>query len=97
MKLFYQAKIKEYLLTYSNIDDSIINDIKVGLSPSKKILLFASTKTLLKWWKKNAFHFILKALFVLKIINFFSWLFGHVEKTGRLERQGFNFNVYMTS
>ena len=30
---------------------------------------------------KNAFCFILKALFVLKIFNFLSWHFGHVEKT----------------
>ena len=35
---------------------------------------------------KNAFYFISKALFVLKIFKFFSWLFGHVEKTALLER-----------
>ena len=29
---------------------------------------------------KNAFYFTLKALFVLKIFNFLSGLFGHVEK-----------------
>ena len=29
---------------------------------------------------KNAFHFTLKALFVLKIFKFLFWLFGHVEK-----------------
>ena len=29
---------------------------------------------------KNAFYFTLKALFVLKIFEFFSWIFGHVEK-----------------
>ena len=29
---------------------------------------------------KNAFYFALKALFVLKIFKFLSWLFGHVEK-----------------
>ena len=37
---------------------------------------------------KNAFYFTLKALFVLKIFKFLSWLFGHVEKTAQLERQG---------
>ena len=37
---------------------------------------------------KNAFYLILKALFVLKIFKFLSWLFGHVEKTARLERSG---------
>ena len=30
----------------------------------------------------------LKALFVLKIFKFFSWLFGHVGKTPWLEREG---------
>ena len=29
---------------------------------------------------KNAFYLILKALFVLKMFEFFSLLFGHVEK-----------------
>ena len=37
---------------------------------------------------KNAFYFILKVLFVLKIFKFLSRLFGHVEKTAWLERQG---------
>ena len=46
---------------------------KIGLSPSIKMM-------------KNAFNFILKALFVLKIFNFLSWLFGHVDKTAWLER-----------
>ena len=35
---------------------------------------------------KNAFYFILKARFVLKIFKFLSWLFGHAEKTAWLER-----------
>ena len=35
---------------------------------------------------KNAFYFILKALYVLKIFLFFSRLFGHVAKTTWLER-----------
>ena len=30
--------------------------------------------------KKNAFYFTSKALFVLKIFKFLSWLFGHVSK-----------------
>ena len=29
---------------------------------------------------KNAFYFMLKALFVLEIFKFLSWLFGYVEK-----------------
>ena len=37
---------------------------------------------------KNAFYYSLKALFVLKTFKFLSRVFGHVEKTARLERQG---------
>ena len=47
---------------------------KIGLSPSKNIFLFASMM-------KNAFYFILIALFILKIFKFLSWLFGHLGKT----------------
>ena len=32
------------------------------------------------------FHFILKAVFVLKIFQLLSWIFGHVEKTAWIER-----------
>ena len=35
---------------------------------------------------KNAFYFALKALFVLKIFKFLSWIYGHVDKTTGLER-----------
>ena len=35
---------------------------------------------------KSAFYFILKALFVLKIFNFLSLLFGHVEKNGLVRK-----------
>ena len=38
---------------------------------------------------KNAFHFILKALFVLLL----SWVFGHVEKTAWLKDK-VNFEIY---
>ena len=58
----------------------ILNPLKVGLSPSKEIVLFASMKALQKMMK-NAFYFILKSLFVLKIFKFLSKLFGHVGKT----------------
>ena len=37
---------------------------------------------------KNAIYFTLEVLLVLKIFNFWSWLFGHVENVTRLERQG---------
>ena len=35
---------------------------------------------------KNAFYFMIKALFVLKVFKFLSWYFGHVGKTALLER-----------
>ena len=40
---------------------------------------FLATESPLKMMK-NAFYSILKALFILKIFRFLSWLFGHVEK-----------------
>ena len=36
---------------------------------------------------KNAFYFILKALVILKIFKFLSWLFCPVEKTAWLKIQ----------
>ena len=38
---------------------------------------------------KNAFYFIWKALFVLKMFTFLCWLFRHVEKTASSERWGY--------
>ena len=41
----------------------------------------------------NAFYFILKALFILKIFEFLSWHFGHVEKW--LDKKDkINFEIY---
>ena len=60
---------------------SFINSyIKVGLSPSKKICGICLIESPLKMMK-NAFYFILKALFVLKIFKFLLRLFRHVGKT----------------
>ena len=57
---------------------------KVGLSLFKKIAICLMESPLKMM--KNTFYFILKALFVLKIFKFLSWLFGHVGKTAWLER-----------
>ena len=46
---------------------------------------------------KNAFYFILKAFFVLKIFKFLSWVFGHVEKTAGLEQYNKLISKFMTS
>ena len=48
--------------------------IIVGLSPSKKNCVFCFIESPLKVMK-NAFYFILKALFVLEIFKFLSWRF----------------------
>ena len=45
--------------------------IKVGLSPSKKIIFICFNESPLKVMK-NTFSFILKTLFVLKIFKFLS-------------------------
>ena len=50
--------------------------LKVALSGMRQ---FFVTEIPLKM-KKNTFYFILKALFILKMFKFISWLFGHVEK-----------------
>ena len=46
--------------------------------PKKRVIYFMESPLKML---KNAFYFTLKALFVLKIFKFLSWLFGHVEKT----------------
>ena len=54
--------------------------LKVRPSPSQTICAIYFIESHLKA-TKNAFYFILKALFVLKIFKFLSCLFGHEEKT----------------
>ena len=55
----------------------LLKYIKVALS-SLRILLAAENPLKMM---KNAFYFMSKALFVLKIFKFLSGLFGHVAKT----------------
>ena len=64
----------------------LFENLKVGFSHFKKIVLFASERPLKLM--KNDFNFTLKALFVFKIFKCLSWLFGQVEKMVRLEREG---------
>ena len=59
--------------------------LKAGSHLPKKICVICLIESPLKVMK-NAFYFILKALFVVKIINFLSRRFGHAEKTALLER-----------
>ena len=55
------------------------DNLKSGLSPSKKNCVICLTESPLKMMK-NAFYFILNALFVLKIFKFLSQHFGHIGK-----------------
>ena len=61
--------------------------LRFGLSPFQKNCVLCVIESPLKRIK-NAFYFILKALFILKIFEFLSRLFGHLEKTAWLELLG---------
>ena len=50
--------------------------LKSDFQLPNKILFICFHESPLKMMK-NAFYLMLEALFVLKIFNFFSWLFGH--------------------
>ena len=67
---------------FSSIKECQIS--KVGLSPSKKMYVISFIESPLKMMKTAFFYFILKALFVVNIFKFLSWLFGHAEKTAWL-------------
>ena len=60
--------------------DKNVSNLKVGLSPPKKICVICLMESPLKMMK-NAFYFVLKALFALKIFKFLSRFFGHLGKT----------------
>ena len=66
---------------------------KTGFSPFKKNCFVCFTGSPLKM-VKNAFYFILKALFLLRVLNFLSWLFFQVEKAAWLEKDKVNFKVH---
>ena len=57
----------------------MVQPLKVGRSPSKKNCVICLIESPIKMMK-NTFYFILKAFFVLKILNLLSRLFGHVGK-----------------
>ena len=59
--------------------------LKIRLSPITKKCFIGFNEISLKMIK-NAFYFILKALFVLKVFKFLSWLFGHIEKITWLKK-----------
>ena len=61
--------------------------LRVELLPSKNNCFIFFNESPLKMMK-NAFYFILIALFSLQIFEFLSQLFGDIEKTDLLERLG---------
>ena len=70
----------------------IFNLLKVGLSLSKKIAFMYVNESPLKV-TKNVFYSMLKALFVLDIFTFLSWIFCYIEK--RLDKKAIvNFEIY---
>ena len=84
--MFYLYFPNQIKFDLKSINEELILFLKVGHSPSKIFFWFTSMIDSPSKMMKNAFYFILKALFVLKIFKFLSWLFGHVEKTTSLER-----------
>ena len=70
--------------------------LKSGSHLPKKICFICFNESPLKMMK-NAFYFILKAFFVLKIFKFLSQRFGHVEKTAWLERYNWFQNLWRHS
>ena len=68
---------------------------EVGFFPFRKKCICFNDSSLKMM--KNAFYFILKALSVLKIFKFLSWLFGHLEKTAWLERKAKFQNLWHNS
>ena len=66
-KIVSLVNIEKYLRG-NNLPDLLI---KVGLSPSKKVFFICFNDSPSKMMK-NAFYFILKALFLLKIFKFLS-------------------------
>ena len=64
--------------------DSVTSVTFYRLSPSKKYCVIFFIESPLKLMG-NAFYFILKALFILKIFQFLSRLFGHAGKMAWLE------------
>ena len=61
--------------------------LKLDSHLPKKFLFICFNESPLKMMK-NAFYFILKTLFVLKIFKVLSWHFGHVEETALIIKIG---------
>ena len=83
-KLYEALKLVSQLIIFYVEKSHLMKDLKSDFHlPKICFICFDDSPSKMM---KNAFYFILKALFVLKIFKFLSWLFGHVEKTAWLER-----------
>ena len=56
--------------------------LKLGSDIPKNFVFFNDSPSKMM---KNAFYFIVKSIFVLKVFKFLSWFFGYVEKTDWLD------------
>ena len=63
----------------SNALDALLDSLSGFKGALLGLRQFLATESPLKMMK-NAFYFLSKALFVLKVFKFLSWLFGHVAK-----------------
>ena len=71
---FWSLKTYHFLVKY--FEDSLSESFNGSLSGLRQFLAAESPLEMMK----NAFYFTSKALFVLKVFKFLSWLFGHVSK-----------------
>ena len=67
------------------LNSNLPQKILIYFIDSLKKFLIYFIESLLKMLK-NAFYIIFKALFVLKIFKFLSWLFGHMDKRGLMRK-----------
>ena len=73
--LFWQKTEEVQLLCY--VESGITKDF---LTNTTIIALKSDSHLSPLQMTKNAFYFILKALFILKVFNFLSGVFGHLKK-----------------
>ena len=84
IKSSYRLRKRKQLMALTNI---VFNSFEVGLSSSETHCVIHFNESPLRKMK-NTFYLTLKALFAYKILKFFSWIFGHAQKTAWLERHG---------
>ena len=72
--MIYQKTI--WTVNFKRLQEVEFHSIKGALSSLRQFLETESPLEI----KKKAFYFTLRALFVLKIFKFLSWIFGHIEK-----------------